>query len=313
MTTSDRLLSVLGLFTIERPEWTVEEASAELELAVSTAYRYFRSLAKSGLIVAYAAGRYVLGPAIIQYDRQMRLLDPVITAAAPVMKRLAAAGPPQSVVMLCRLYRNQVMCVHQETTPVPPDFAIGYERGRPLPLYRGAASKIILAHLHVRTLRELHARHGAEMSKYALGADWEEFKRRLRELRNAGISITQAEVDIGLCGVAAPLFDSEGGITGSLGLVVPVNRATQQLVQTVSKQLRSGSEEIRWALSTFAAGHDAVKALGGKNSEREPAAPRPSRKNRKDSAAGWSPPARKKPSRIKAKRPRIVSRHVRRA
>ena len=45
--------------------------------------------------------------------------------------------------MLCRLYRNQVMCVHQETTPVPPDFAIGYERGRPLPLYRGAASKII--------------------------------------------------------------------------------------------------------------------------------------------------------------------------
>ena len=46
MTTSDRLLSVLGLFTIERPEWTVEEAANELQLAASTTYRYFRSLSK---------------------------------------------------------------------------------------------------------------------------------------------------------------------------------------------------------------------------------------------------------------------------
>ena len=83
MTTSDRVLAVLNLFTLEQPEWTVEGAAGALNLAISTAYRYFRSLTKAGLLVAHTTGRYLLGPAIIQYDRQIRLHDPLITAAQP--------------------------------------------------------------------------------------------------------------------------------------------------------------------------------------------------------------------------------------
>ena len=133
MTTADKVLSVLALFTLERPEWTVEEAATELQLPISTAYRYFRSLSVAGLIVGFTLGRYVLGPAVTQFDRQMRLHDPLITKAQPVMKRLARLAPDHGVVLLCRLYRDQVMCVHQESVE-RPDFAISYERGRPMPL-----------------------------------------------------------------------------------------------------------------------------------------------------------------------------------
>src|SRR5262245_503951 len=114
MTTADKLLQALGLFTLERPEWTVEAAARELDLTLSTAYRYFKSLSDAGFISAGSAGRYTLGPAIIQYDRQMRLLDPLIITATPVMQRIASVIRSQSVVLLCRLYKTQVMCVHQE-------------------------------------------------------------------------------------------------------------------------------------------------------------------------------------------------------
>src|SRR4051812_39843863 len=114
MTTADRMLSVLGLFTLEHSEWTVEDAARELDLTLSTAYRYFRSLTAAGMLIALSTGRYVLGPAIIQYDRQIRLQDPLITAAQPVMKDLTEALPVDAVVLLCRLFRDQVMCVHQE-------------------------------------------------------------------------------------------------------------------------------------------------------------------------------------------------------
>lgn len=253
MSTSDRLLAVLGLFTIERPEWTVEGAASELGLAVSTAYRYFRSLSSAGLINAFSTGRYVLGPAITQYDRQMRLLDPLITTAQPVMKRIAAVAGSDAVVLLCRLYRNHVMCVHQESVE-RPDFAVSYERGRPMQLYRGASSKIILAHMASRTVKAFYARNAASMVQWGLGKSWHEVKQRLRLLRTAGIAITQAELDPGMTGVAAAVLTPDGEAIGSISIVV--KNLTPDILSQMADLLREAAKEVQWALSVLAAGYD---------------------------------------------------------
>lgn len=252
MTTSDRVLSVLGLFTVERPEWTVEGAARELDLAVSTAYRYFRSLANAGLIVAFAAGRYVLGPNIIQLDRQMRLTDPLTTTAQPIMMRLTSNVRPNSVILLCRLFRKQVMCVHQESGG-RPDFAVSYERGRPMPLFRGASSKMILAHLPPRTLKAFHAQHHEEIAQAGLGADWEQLKQRLRELRTAGVAITQGEVDPGMTGISVPVFEPGGGVIASLSVVMRTRDRTPKVVVAATRALQSANEELARALSVLAA------------------------------------------------------------
>jgi DNA-binding IclR family transcriptional regulator len=289
VTTSDRLLSVLGLFTLEHPEWTVESAAKELDLAVSTAYRYFRSLAKAGLIVAFATGRYVLGPAIIQYDRQMRLADPLTTTAQATMKRLARKLPPKTLVMLCRLFRNQVMCVHQEAEE-SPHFAVSYERGRPMPLFRGAASKIILAHMAPRTVKSLYAEHATEFAQAGLGRRWEDVKPRLRDLRSAGVAITQGEIDPGLTGIAVGLFEAGGTVVGSLSVVMTVRERSPRVVAATTEALRAGSEEIGWALSLLATGHDSPAPVTGrtpalKQSRATPARARPSSKGRRTSRA----------------------------
>jgi DNA-binding IclR family transcriptional regulator len=248
MTTSDRMLNVLGLFALEHPEWTVEGAAQELGLAVSTAYRYFRSLSKAGLIVAASTGRYVLGPAIIEFDRQIRLRDPLTTAAQPVMKRLTENVPPCAVVLLCRLFRNQVMCIHQETAD-RPDFAISYERGRAMPLYRGASSKIILANLPLRTVKSIHEEYGSRFAQAALGRNWEETKDRLRALRGAGFAVTQGDLDPGMCGIAAPVFETDGAVVGSLSFVIPVRHLTPEFLAAAPLRLKESAEQIRWALS----------------------------------------------------------------
>ena len=59
------MLAVLGLFTIESPEWTVEEAAESLGASVSPTYRYFRALTKVGLLSPVSREGYMLGPAII--------------------------------------------------------------------------------------------------------------------------------------------------------------------------------------------------------------------------------------------------------
>ena len=52
----DRMLAVLGLFTVERSEWTVDVAAEELGVSATTAYRYFKRLTNAGLLFALLGG-----------------------------------------------------------------------------------------------------------------------------------------------------------------------------------------------------------------------------------------------------------------
>lgn len=217
MATADRVLAVLGLFTLEEPVWTVEAAARRLGLSSSTAYGYVRSLVDAGLLVAAGSGRYTVGPAVISLDRLTRRHDALVGAAQPAMRRLAGLGGGGVVALLCRSFRLKVMCVDQYSTG-RPGFAISYERGRPMPLYAGAASKAILAHLPPRTLRRLWSAEAGTIAGAGLGADLPAFRRTLRELRRQGVVVSRGEIDAGLVGVSAPVF-AGGEVAGSLGAV----------------------------------------------------------------------------------------------
>jgi DNA-binding IclR family transcriptional regulator len=217
MTTSDRLLRVLDLFDLEKSDWSVEEAAKALSLATSTTYRYFASLTASGLIAPFAAGRYGLGPTIIRYDRQLRLTDPLISTAQPEMKRLALIEPKKTVVFLCRLLGARVMCVAQASQGNPV-FAVGYERGRLMPLFRGSASKAILAQLPPRQLRSLYRRDPASFADAGLGATWVAVRDALRQIRVDGFVVSNSEIDNGMRGVSVPLVPEGSGLLASLNV-----------------------------------------------------------------------------------------------
>lgn len=234
---ADKLLAVLGLFSYEQPSWTIEDAAKSLRLGTSTTYRYFRSLADAGLIVALTAGRYVLGPAITQFDRQTRLLDPLITVAKPIMQHLLKQLSVDAVLLLCRLYKNQVMCVHQETRGNLM-IAVSYERGKLMPLHRGAASKIVLANLSPRFVRRFYEENAADMTAVSLGKNWDEIKSSLRRIRSAGAVVTHAELDPGVVGVSVPLFNPDGSIIGSLGLVIPEGNSSDDVIERATTLMK---------------------------------------------------------------------------
>ena len=125
------MLAVLGLFTIESPEWTVEEAAESLGPSVSTTYRYFRALTKVGLLSPVSRAGYMLGPAIIELDRQIQMCDPMLRAARGVMADLIGYAPDVAIILLCRLFHDRVICVHQVFGRGPHE-PVSYERGRPL-------------------------------------------------------------------------------------------------------------------------------------------------------------------------------------
>jgi DNA-binding IclR family transcriptional regulator len=239
----DRMLDVLGLFTLQHPEWTVEGAAKKLRTSVPTVYRYFRSLASVGLIISISGAGYILGPRIIELDRQIRSGDPLLNAARDVMEDLIQYAAEGSIILLCRSFRDRVICIHQ-VIGRGPQGPISYERGRPMPLFRGATSKVILAYLPTRTLKSLYARNRAEIASAKLGDDWDTLKRGLADIRRAGVCISAGEVDPGRVGIAAPIFDKERVILGSLTFVLPGISAETALTKRLVPLTIAGANEI---------------------------------------------------------------------
>jgi DNA-binding IclR family transcriptional regulator len=249
MPTSDRALAVLKLFSLEKPVWTASEAAATLGVSSSTAYRYISALDEVGLVASAGGGKYTLGPAIIQFDRQIQLTDPVLCAARPVMNELVEYAPAGSVVLLCRPFRNSVLCVHQVLSAGPqPLPLVSYERGRPMPMLRGATSKAILAYQPLRELKRLYAGNEKEAEQAGLGHDWDEFRATLGRMRKDGFVITHADVDRGRIGIAAPILDQDRKAIGSLSYVVPESTDSRTITRLTSLVM-GGAREIEAELA----------------------------------------------------------------
>ena len=263
---SDRAFQLLGLFSLERPAWTVEQIAPELGVAVSSAYRLIGRLAKAGLVDAVTPGRYVLGPAIIQLDRQIQLTDPLVHAARPVMDYLIGFAPEGSTILLCRAFRDAVLCVHQVASG--PQTPVSYERGRPRPLFRGATSKAILAFMPRRVLKRLYGTRAREIESAGLGGDWKEFLAKLRVWRVAGHVLANSEVDRARFGIAAPVLGADRKAIGSLSFVLDAAKADERTVNRLAPMVVSAAREIERAMLDSAK----IKTAGFRNTKEKPKA-----------------------------------------
>jgi DNA-binding IclR family transcriptional regulator len=141
------------------------------------------------------------------------------------------------------------MCIHQ-ATPVKgltPALAVSYERGRAMPLYRGATSKIILACLPQAQLKQLLASDGASMVAAGLPGNLTELGPLLREMREAGFCVSTGEVDPDAVGFAVALRDGEH-LLGSLSIVMPAACMTAGLRKTTLSRLQSVAGRVEGRL-----------------------------------------------------------------
>lgn len=224
MASADRILEIVGLFTPSRPAWSATEAAVALKISRASAYRYLGQLEDAGFVEPVAGHRYALGPRIVELDRQIRLADPLVQASADEMIKLARETG--GIALLCRLHKDRVLCIHQERGPRAPRF-VSYERGRAMPLHRGATSKVILAFLPKKE-RDLAARVDAKI---------------LETIRRERLCVAYGEVDPGACGVAVPLEEGPR-VVASLSVVLPASLAKGRVLRNTVKLVREAGQRI---------------------------------------------------------------------
>jgi len=212
----EKMLGVLD-FVEERGQVAgMDEMLEGLNLTRSTLYRYVRTLVDFGLLSTSPGAGYTLGPRIVELDYKMRARDPVILASQPLMNQLVQTVP--GIALLCRRYRDKVLCVHQVAGSV--GFVSTYERGRARPLLRGAASLVILAHMPAAQISRLYNQDEHSFADAGLGGSLKAVRQVLRAIRQRGWQASESQVVSGVTGIAAPIFDSNDHVMGSLSLTV---------------------------------------------------------------------------------------------
>src|ERR1700761_4919480 len=212
----EKMLSVLE-FVEERGQVAgMDEMLEGLSLTRSTLYRYVRTLMEFGLLATSPGAGYTLGPRIVELDYKIRARDPVIQASHPLMTQLVQTVP--GIALLCRRYRDKVLCVHQVSGAV--GFVSTYERGRARPLLKGAASLVILANMPTAQISKLHHHDPQGFAEAGLGESLKAVRQVLRAIRQRGWQASESQVVSGVTGIAAPIFDSGDHVIGSFSLTI---------------------------------------------------------------------------------------------
>ncbi|MBX9824965.1 MAG: IclR family transcriptional regulator [Xanthobacteraceae bacterium] len=219
MSSLKRMLAVFDVFTPEEPGLTAEAIMARLNYTRGTGYRYIRELTTAGFLTR-TAGKYSLGPRIIELDFFIRQNDPRLQVVQPLMR--AVSDRLECDTLWTNFFGDHVVVAHHEKGAAP--LTVSYGRGRRMPLFRGAGSKVILAALPAGQLKRLFVDNSNEIAAAGLGNSWKEFRSGMAAIRRSRFFVSKAELEPGNVGVAAPIASDAPNPPGSLVLVFSEKR-----------------------------------------------------------------------------------------
>jgi len=243
-----KIIDVLRLFDDSRRVVRASDVEQLLDVSHATAYRCIKVLLDSGLLEPAGGGSYVLGPTIVELDRQIRIHDPLIDASDDVMRGLS--GKLGATMLLCRRHGLKVLCIHQTHGHAAPAI-MGYERGRAMSLYLAATSKAVMAHVDDATLRQLIDEDSAGLKRAGLPTRLKPLTELMVAWRAAPVIETQAEVNPDAHGWSVPLFQGRH-LLGSLTVVLS-RSAPQAAAAAVPEQLLRARLRIEARLDEAAA------------------------------------------------------------
>ena len=245
-----RMLSILELYSIEKPAWTIEDIATISGFTLSSAYRYVRELSNAGLLTSVGQGKYVLGTRIIELDRQISLCDPVEQAGravvADIMGQIERGG-----VIICALRGDHMVALYSDKRP--QSLSLSRERGRTASLFRGAPAKAMLAHLPRRRLSKLYLDNQDEIASAGLGERWPDFQKSVTKLRKSKVVITRGDFGMPYFALGAPVFDGDNKVVASISILIPDELYATSPIDSLSDIVLAAAQKITDRISDLVA------------------------------------------------------------
>lgn len=234
----DRALDILLAFSAADRELTAGELLKRVDLRRSTLYRLLYTLEQKGFLTSGGEPqRFRLGPAVAHLTHAWASSVEISEIARPMLRALSSATGETVALSLPR--DNERLCVAE----IPSSHALSFKRGVGYRerLALGASGRAILAWRNPGS-DEL------EQLTQGLPIDLAHYQQELERTRKRGYAISREEVMPGAVALAAPFFEANGQVAGSIGVFGPSTRLNDAKVTEFGKVLLEESRKLSEAL-----------------------------------------------------------------
>jgi DNA-binding IclR family transcriptional regulator len=215
-----RGLTILVLFDVEHPEWSLHEICARTGLSKTTAYRMLRTLEwKDFVVFDPVTELYHLGRATIPGAYLALSYVGFVRAAHPFLEELAEATGETVELTVAGAGGAVVVDQVATTHPFKPNLPIGR-------ILSSVANSSLRMHVAFRpeAEREKILRSAQLRLTPHTVTDPEEIAGQLATAVLDGVSYDIEEQDLGVCAVSAPVFGADGDVKAVVTVVAPSER-----------------------------------------------------------------------------------------
>lgn len=248
VSSADNVLRLVCLLSA-RGVLRVSEASAELDVALSTAHRLLTVLLNQGFAIQESRnGPYLPGPAL--RELAMAALNPrdLRRAARPFLERLTAST--RETVSIGVLEERDVRFI--DGIEGNQTVRVGNRIGVLIPAHCTAAGKAMLAALPDIELERRYATRDLERRTEYSPDDWEHLRRELAEVRRTGFAMNVEEGESGVCAVGAAVRDTAGAPVAAVNVVLPsIRMPTKQIGKEIAEAVMKAATGVAAAIRTY--------------------------------------------------------------
>lgn len=233
----ERALDILLSF-IETPSMGISKIEEAVPLSRPTLYRLLNTLEKKRLLRSYGDPRtYELTHCAVELANAFLASTDVVQVAQPFLQELWETTD-ETISLFVFQGGNKRECVQELKSKKPLSYAPGLTVR---PLHVGAPGKVILAFLSEAAISEV-------LRAIPAAQERDQLKVLLRTIRRNRYAISLGELVAGGASIAAPVFDRESKVVGSVALAIPQARLTKVLQAEYIQQVLAAAGNISVAL-----------------------------------------------------------------
>jgi len=194
---------------------SVTELSKNLSINKSTIFKILKTLEGRGLVYQFENEKYGLRIEMFQMIVDQYDLNPSLQRIARnEIERLSTKC--HETVTLSSLVESNVQCIDKIDSSVTVH--ITHKVGRFSPLYTGATGKAILAYYSDSDFKKyIQSISLKPLTDYTL-TSVEDLLIDLKEIKKRGFAYSHGELDLGVSGVAAPIFQTNEKVVGAVSI-----------------------------------------------------------------------------------------------
>lgn len=243
--TAEKLLIVLEAFASQPDAVKLSEMAKELDMNVSTLYRFTTSLVKSGYVNQLSDGRYVISLKLCALsDRIQKHMDvtgtlhPFVLQASRLFNESAHLAVKDGQMIV---YTDNAASTAQMLT-------IQQHIGKTAPMYVTGIGKLFLSEMDRIALETHISFTGLKAYTCNTCTSMEALQREFGFINSNGYVLDNEECEIGVRCAAVPIRDYTGKIVAGISVSGPTTRLTDDVIALHIEELKEIAAEASRAL-----------------------------------------------------------------